>query len=35
MSDMTPQISIDQVWKVFGERPERALDDLCQRMDAE
>ena len=35
MSDMTPRISIDQVWKVFGERPERALDDLCQSMDAE
>ncbi len=35
MSDMTPQISIDQLWKVFGERPERALDDLCQSMDAE
>ena len=35
MSDMTPRISIDQVWKVFGEHPERALDDHCQSMDAE
>ena len=35
MSDMTPRISIDQVWKVFGEHPERAFDDHCQSMDAE
>ncbi|HGY5551907.1 MAG TPA: ATP-binding cassette domain-containing protein, partial [Prochlorococcus sp.] len=35
MSDMMPQISIDKLWKVFGEHPERALDNLCQSMDAE
>ena len=35
MSDMTPRISIAQVWKVFGEHPERALDGHCQSMDAE
>ena len=32
---MTPLICIDKLWKVFGEHPERALDDHCQGMDSE
>jgi len=33
MSDMAPLIDIDSLWKVFGERPELALEELLNGAD--